>query len=190
VTPVPVSGCPGWHCFDPTGRDAPLIAAIAPGAPSAAPGSPRAKGNCRRRSRKRCSTRHQNAACRFANQTGAFLETKNWGGVLGSLPNVGDVLTIDGVFPSNRQSQTPTGDLQQFAIGRAREYGQRRADDAPDIPAIVVGGPNAHLSRRRLRRTRSSIAAHPLTRRLIGRRRRCSRLGQSAPALKVIPARN
>jgi hypothetical protein len=27
VTPVPVSGCPGWYCFDPTGRDIPLFAA-------------------------------------------------------------------------------------------------------------------------------------------------------------------
>jgi hypothetical protein len=27
VTPVPVSGCPGWYSFDPTGRDIPLFAA-------------------------------------------------------------------------------------------------------------------------------------------------------------------
>jgi hypothetical protein len=27
VTPVPVRGCPGWYCFDPTGRDIPLFAA-------------------------------------------------------------------------------------------------------------------------------------------------------------------
>ncbi len=26
VTPVPVHGCPGWFCFDPTGRDIPLFA--------------------------------------------------------------------------------------------------------------------------------------------------------------------
>jgi len=25
VTPVPVSGCPGWYCWDPTGRDIPLF---------------------------------------------------------------------------------------------------------------------------------------------------------------------
>jgi hypothetical protein len=27
VTPVAVSNCPGWYCFDPTGRDVPLFAA-------------------------------------------------------------------------------------------------------------------------------------------------------------------
>jgi hypothetical protein len=27
VTPVPIGGCPGWYCFDPTGRDIPLFAA-------------------------------------------------------------------------------------------------------------------------------------------------------------------
>jgi len=27
VTPVAVQGCPGWYCFDPTGRDIPLFAA-------------------------------------------------------------------------------------------------------------------------------------------------------------------
>jgi len=27
VTPVTVNGCPGWHTFDPTGRDVPLFAA-------------------------------------------------------------------------------------------------------------------------------------------------------------------
>jgi hypothetical protein len=26
TTPVPVAGCPGWYCFDPTGRDVPLFA--------------------------------------------------------------------------------------------------------------------------------------------------------------------
>jgi hypothetical protein len=26
VTPVPVQGCPGWYCFDPTGRNIPLFA--------------------------------------------------------------------------------------------------------------------------------------------------------------------
>jgi len=26
VTPVPVHGCPGWYCFDPTGRDIPIFA--------------------------------------------------------------------------------------------------------------------------------------------------------------------
>lgn len=26
TTPVPVTGCPGWYCFDPTGRDIPLFA--------------------------------------------------------------------------------------------------------------------------------------------------------------------
>src|SRR5271167_1519117 len=30
VTPVPVLGCPGWYCFDPTGRDIPLFAAQRP----------------------------------------------------------------------------------------------------------------------------------------------------------------
>jgi hypothetical protein len=114
TTPVPVKGCPGWFCFDPTGRNAPLFnAAEAFDSADWVPAiETRVRGPI---SQALLDASLLTPEIAGAGQTGAVLKTRLWGKNPASLPNPGDLLTIEGVNAFHPQSGD-TGVLQVFAL--------------------------------------------------------------------------
>jgi hypothetical protein len=114
TTPVPVNGCPGWFCFDPTGRDAPLFnaAEALDSADWVATDETRVRGPI---SQALLNASLLTPEIAGAGQTGAVLKTRFWGENPASLPNPGDLLTIEGVNAFHPQSGD-TGVEQIFAV--------------------------------------------------------------------------
>jgi hypothetical protein len=120
VTPVAVENCPGWYCFDPTGRDVPLFAAQRTAAAFGDNGvnwvSPREDQLSTPITQQLLDAVLQMPVVSGSGQTGAVLVTQGWGRSLSSQPSVGDSFTIDGVYGTAPQaSLTPSG-LQVFII--------------------------------------------------------------------------
>ncbi len=141
VTPVAVKGCPGWYCFDPTGRDVSLFckprgSAVASGA-WVSPG-PTDIGAPITQAMLDAST--FTPVVNGAGQTGGQLKTRNWGNDALSLPHVGDVFTIDGVEAADPQTGVATGSLQQFTVTALLSVDRSGAGVVPIAPPIALGG--------------------------------------------------
>jgi hypothetical protein len=143
VTPVPVRNCPGWYCFDPTGRDVPLFAAKRDGAAFGGAWVSPVEGQLPAPiSQTLLDADVRTPEVDGPNQTGALLKTKRWGTTLGSLPNVGDVYTIDGVFAFNTQTSQSTFELQQFVITAPASTDSGGRTTLSIYPPISPSGPN------------------------------------------------
>ncbi|HUO54851.1 MAG TPA: hypothetical protein VMU18_08930, partial [Rhodoblastus sp.] len=132
--------CKGWFCFDPTGRKIPLfcVGGGAPGAHWAPPAETELRGPI---SQRLLDMNLLAPTVAGANQTGAVLITAGWGTSAASLPNPGDLLTIEGVNAWRPQSGD-TGVAQVFAVA-APVFADTHANVALTLyPPIVVAGPN------------------------------------------------
>jgi hypothetical protein len=140
VTPVPVDGCPGWFCFDPTGRDVPLFckprgAAVANGVwTSPGPtdiGAPVTQALL--------DVSLSIPAVDGGGQLGGQIKTKNWSEEVGSLPHVGDVFTIDGVEAVDPTTGLAAGSPQQFTLTAAVTVNRNHVATLAIAPAIALG---------------------------------------------------
>jgi P22 coat protein - gene protein 5 len=75
-----------------------------------------------------------------AGQTGSSLVTQAWGNSITGLLNVGDVITIAGVFAVNPRSKVSTGSLQNFTITATASSNGSGAATLSIYPAIVTTG--------------------------------------------------
>lgn len=74
-----------------------------------------------------------------ASQTGSSLVTSGWTGTVAGLLNIGDVITIAGVYAVNPRSKISTGTLQNFVI-TATAASSSGASTLSIYPAIVTSG--------------------------------------------------
>lgn len=81
-----------------------------------------------------------------AGQTGSTLVTQAWGNSINPLLNVGDVITIAGVYAINPKSRQTTGSLQNFVITAVASSNASGAATLSISPAIVVSGPYQTVS--------------------------------------------
>jgi hypothetical protein len=117
VTPVAVRDCPGWYCFDPTGRDIPLFAAQRTEAAFAnAWVSPTEAQLPTPISQQLLAANLRAPVVNGPDQTGGLLATRGWGSGTASQPAVGDVFTIAGVNGFDAQRQQDSGQLQDFIV--------------------------------------------------------------------------
>lgn len=75
-----------------------------------------------------------------AGQTGSSLVTGGWTNSIGTLLNVGDVITIAGVNAVNPQSRTSTGSLRNFVITAQASSNGSGASTLQIFPAITATG--------------------------------------------------
>jgi hypothetical protein len=80
-----------------------------------------------------------------AGQTGSSLVTNGWTGTISGLLNVGDVITIAGVYAINPRSRQSTGSLQNFVITSTANSSGGAATLAI-YPAITTSGPYQTVS--------------------------------------------
>ncbi len=148
VTPVAVSGCPGWFCFDPTGRDIQLFcqargAAVADESSSIVWTSPRPTDVAAPITQAMLDESIAVPQVKGAGQTGASLVTTGWGDEIANLPNVGDVFTIDAVEAVDPQTGAPTGAPQQFAVTAPVVIGRDGLATLTISPPITTGAGGA-----------------------------------------------
>ncbi|WP_050420610.1 hypothetical protein [Bradyrhizobium tropiciagri] len=142
VTPVPVNSCPGWFCFDPTGRDIALFCAGAAtfGDAWTSPTEAQVPGPM---SQALLAAEIQTATVQGGNQTGARLKTTGWGDNAADLPDVGDTLTIEGVNAVNSQTHADTGAQQVFTVTAPLIVDIDGSGMLTLYPPITVGGAGA-----------------------------------------------
>ena len=145
VTPVPVNGCPGWFCFDPTGRDIALFCAgtVAFGDAWTSPTEAKVPGPM---SQALLTAEIQIATVQGGGQTGAQLKAAGWGDNAADLPNVGDTLTIEGVNAVNTQTHADTGALQVFTVTAPLTVDINESGMLSLYPPIIVGGAGATVA--------------------------------------------
>lgn len=78
-----------------------------------------------------------------AGQTGSTLVTGGWTASIGTLLNVGDVITIAGVHAINPQSRTTTGALRNFVVTATASSNGSGASSIQISPPITTTGPYA-----------------------------------------------
>jgi hypothetical protein len=143
VTPVAVENCPGWYCFDPTGRDVPLFAA---GRSAASFGnawvSPSEAQLPTPISQELLNANLRAPVVNGAGQTGAALATKGWGGGASSQPAAGDVFTIAGVDRFDKQLGADSGELQDFIISAVAAGASGGQTTLSIYPSIIPADPN------------------------------------------------
>jgi P22 coat protein - gene protein 5 len=81
-----------------------------------------------------------------AGQTGASLVTQGWSNSIATLLNVGDVITIAGVFAINPQSRQSTGSLMNFVITATASSSGGGASTLSISPAITTTGAYQNVS--------------------------------------------
>ena len=160
VTPVPVNGCPGWFCFDPTGRDIALfcLGTAAFGDAWTSPTEAQVPGPM---SQALLLAEIQTATVQGGNQTGAQLKTTGWGDNAADLPNVGDSLTIEGVNAVNAQTHADTGVLQVFTVTAPLTVDISGSGMLSLYPPISVGGAGATVTASPADGAQISIAGAP-----------------------------
>jgi hypothetical protein len=143
VTPVPVEHCPGWYCFDPTGRDIPLFAA---GRSAASFGSAWVSPSDTQLptpiSQGLLDANLRAPVVNGAGQTGEALATKGWGSSTSSEPAVGDVFTVAGVKRFDKQRGADSGELQEFIISAVAAGASGGRTMLSIYPPIVTAGPS------------------------------------------------
>jgi hypothetical protein len=141
VTPAQVLDCPGWFCFDPTGRDTPLFAASRS---SSAFGdawvSPQEDQMPTPISQQLLNSALRAPVINGGGQIGATLETEGWGGGLAALPAVGDVFTIAGVEGFDALAGQPSGSLQSFIVVAVAVGSSGGQTTLIIYPSIVTSG--------------------------------------------------
>ena len=145
TTPVAVHNCPGWFCFDPTGRDAPLFCAGASafGAEWTSPTEAQVPGPM---SQALLNDSLLAPIIAGSGQIGAQLKTKGWGSNAAHLPNVGDLLTIQGVNAVEPLTLQDTGVPQVFAITAPVSADINSTATLTIFPPVQVGGAHATVT--------------------------------------------
>ncbi len=140
VTPVAVEGCPGWFCFDPTGRNVPLFCrprgAAVSGSTWTSPGPTDVAAPI---TQALLDATLLTPTVDGAGQTGQRLRSRGWGDQIANLPKVGDVFTIDGVESSDPSTGQPSGEPRQFSITEPVAVAENGVAFLTIAPAIAVG---------------------------------------------------